>query len=153
MDKNQREYYKKKYKHLNLYFSHGPGWDHLTLTAAQILDSYWPSIPFWMKHLWAYLMGHGVCYRRLGKILCKLRIARYFDKPSFFLQIKEKFGTLRLYCTPSPNSITFLENASCSICEKCGSNRDIGNTEGWIKTLCKECGKDNPTWYPIRIIF
>lgn len=56
-----------------------------------------------------------------------------------FVQIKEKFGTLRLYCDGG-NSVTshlvrYAELLSSVTCEKCGCpGRRI--SLGWIKTLC-----------------
>jgi hypothetical protein len=63
------------------------------------------------------------------------------DKLPKVLQIKEKFGTLRLYFNRSDeviNAITlFAENLSCTTCEKCGN---VGETYriGWFQTLCPE---------------
>lgn len=150
MTDKDRNYYKKRYRHLNLYFAHGRGWDRLTLSAAQVLDSYWPSIPFWLKHLWSWSIQPGHYYKRLGNILCKLNIHK-LDPPSYkFVQIKEKFGSLRLYCDTTPDIISIIETASHTMCEECGSTREIGITSsGWIKTLCKECGKSHKDWKPI----
>ena len=63
-------------------------------------------------------------------------------KPS---QIKEKWGGLRFYCSPSEHipehiykMIKKAEELSYHICEKCGSPKDVGRTtSGWITTLCK----------------
>jgi len=151
MTDKERNYYRNKYSHINLCFAHGRGWDQLTLSAAIILDSYWPKwMPFWLKHLWSWAIIPGYYYKRLGKILCKLDI-HWLDPPSFkFSQIKEKYGSLCLYCISTPSIIDILENASHTICEECGSTREIGNTSGgWIKTLCKECGKSHDDWKPI----
>ena len=45
-----------------------------------------------------------------------------------------------------------MERTSHLTCEECGSTEKIGNTEGWIKTLCEKCGKSNKSWYPIKLI-
>ena len=80
------------------------------------------------------------------------------------VQVKEKFGTLRFYtsgkegdfdrlvksgeisqkewdrrCGTQDGMISFAEFLSGSICEKCGSNQDVKQTEGWIYTRCPEC--------------
>lgn len=59
-------------------------------------------------------------------------------------QIKEKFGALRIEVGNYPeelrNMVEAAENASVTICEKCGapgSLRDCGG--GWYHTLCDEC--------------
>jgi len=59
------------------------------------------------------------------------------------IQVKEKFGTLRFYIHGGNNeqyaAIHFAELLSGDICERCGSNQEVTQTQGWIKTLCKEC--------------
>lgn len=66
------------------------------------------------------------------------------------VQVKEKFGLLRIYADPFntslENFITELEHLSSSICERCGTveNVDTRPSRGkfWIKTLCVECRKE-----------
>lgn len=66
------------------------------------------------------------------------------------VQVKEKFGGLRFYTNISSNeqeaAISFAESLSYKICENCGTMQNIGQTKGWVSTLCKECAKDNKTW-------
>ena len=141
MDKKERKYYEKKYRHLNLYFDHGKGWDHLTLAAARDLDSYWPKwMPFWLKHLWVNSIGKGYRLTNFGVFLTKLKLDFLVNTPNKFLQIKEKFGELRLYTSGNHSKvISALESISYQTCENCGSMSQIGHTSGWIFTLCKEC--------------
>jgi len=147
MTKKERDFYQKRYAHVNLWFAHGEGWDELTLAAAQILDGLWPAIPFWLKHMWANFIGKGV-YLKHPKLQKLFHIP---DKPAYFEQIKEKFGNLRLYCIPYLSSISALEFASYMKCEKCGTRKEIGHTTGWIKTLCKKCAIEKTGWHPIKI--
>lgn len=60
-------------------------------------------------------------------------------------QVKEKFGGLCFYVEcASPEIyaiIHFAESISHSICEECGSTKNIGHTNGWITTLCEDCSK------------
>jgi len=61
-------------------------------------------------------------------------------------QVKEKFGGLRFYTNSSTETqdviISFAENVSLSICEKCGITEGVVQTDKeWIKTLCKTCVK------------
>jgi len=71
-------------------------------------------------------------------------------------QVKEKFGTLRFYYTTVSvegkehterqygaidGRIEFAELLSESICEKCGSNHNVTQTEGRITSLCENCIK------------
>lgn len=59
-------------------------------------------------------------------------------------QIKEKFGTLRLYCDNVNDYvrgiIDLAEAMSAETCEVCGSR---GNCVGgkWVQTLCRECSQ------------
>lgn len=59
-----------------------------------------------------------------------------------FTQIKEKFGTLRIYHNSDDpyidGLISMAESMSGSVCEKCG-NKGYMNTKGWISTLCEPC--------------
>lgn len=156
MTDKEREKYIKRYRHLNLYFEHGRGWDHLTLAAAVSLDSQWPHwMPNWFKRFNNYLL-----YAHKGRSL--VRTTKYYSliKKLFhfikeyprFTQIKEKFGDLRLYNYGGSNIINMLENASNLTCEECGATSDIGTTKGWIKTLCRKCAKDEPSWEQIEIL-
>ena len=59
-------------------------------------------------------------------------------------QVKEKFGTLRFYVSagtePQFSLINFAEFLSGSICEKCGTTKNVEQTKGgWIQTLCTWC--------------
>lgn len=62
------------------------------------------------------------------------------------VQVKEKYGLLRFYTngeTPKQSGyINFAEYISGNICEKCGSNKNVKQTEGWIVTLCEDCMKE-----------
>lgn len=66
-------------------------------------------------------------------------------------QIKEKFGGLRFYYEGGDDFcvgiVRFIENHSYNICESCGTNQDIGYTEGWISTVCRKCSENyKNTW-------
>lgn len=75
------------------------------------------------------------------------------DKKRFgFLQVKEKFGKLRIYCTGYGNG--HLENIaewlSGYICEYCGKEprakdgkRIVWTTDGWITHLCEDCAREH----------
>lgn len=60
-----------------------------------------------------------------------------------FMQIKQKFGTLRMYYIGGDEFISgviaAVEEKSCKTCEQCG-NPGSRNMEGyWITTLCERC--------------
>ena len=58
------------------------------------------------------------------------------------VQIKEKFGCLRVYYEGGDDyiygSIRMAENVSSKICERCG-NKGEARKGSWIKVLCDEC--------------
>ena len=59
------------------------------------------------------------------------------------VQIKEKFGTLRIYIDNIDENqqilINLIENLSCKVCEFCGTFKDVTlYKKGWWKTLCPE---------------
>lgn len=60
-------------------------------------------------------------------------------------QVKEKFGSLRFYIwtgtAEQHAQISLAEFMSGSICENCGTTKDVGHTEGWISTLCRQCAE------------
>lgn len=63
-----------------------------------------------------------------------------------FVQIKEKLGGLRLYVNTTVEAafdvIDEAEEQSYKICEECGSQENVTQTEGWIYTRCTECIKE-----------
>ena len=66
-------------------------------------------------------------------------------------QVKEKFGGLRFYVEGASDKqyavISWAESLSYGICENCGSTKDIGQTQHWITTICKDCYTKNPDTY------
>jgi hypothetical protein len=56
------------------------------------------------------------------------------------LQIKEKFGALRLYVTgqnPTIDEIiNHFEERSRTVCEECGAPGSTRNSNGWLSTVC-----------------
>jgi hypothetical protein len=68
--------------------------------------------------------------------------------PLVFSQVKEKFGTLRIYSYGGDQFcegvIAMAERMSAVTCEHCGLPGKINNN-GWITTLCSSCRKEeNP---------
>ena len=60
-----------------------------------------------------------------------------------FIQVKEKFGGLRVYCTHETERIDGMifvaETIADKTCEECGSRKNVSKTKGWITTLCADC--------------
>jgi hypothetical protein len=59
-----------------------------------------------------------------------------------FDQVKQKFGTLRIYNDGGNEAIEKLieeaEKASASICEVCGKDGSLASAGGWFKVVCNE---------------
>ena len=59
-----------------------------------------------------------------------------------FIQVKEKFGTLRVYTSGESDLqfeiIRIFEDLSGRTCESCGKPGELRNG-GWMTTLCDDC--------------
>lgn len=89
---------------------------------------------------WGIECGEG-WYNILDEMMAK--IAALPPPEGFcFSQIKEKFGTLRVYTDGWSEEInTIIDEAeakSAVTCESCGKPGKI-NQGGWLKCLCEEC--------------
>ena len=51
--------------------------------------------------------------------------------------VKEKYGALRIECTPSTDLEEEFEERSTTICEECGQPGELRDLN-WIRTLCDE---------------
>lgn len=65
------------------------------------------------------------------------------EEPLRFVQIKEKFGTLRMYTAGSDDyvygAVDMAETISGRTCEACGKPARVRNSGMWLKTLCEDC--------------
>jgi len=62
-------------------------------------------------------------------------------------QIKEKFGTLRFYCSGDGADdvgklIERAEQESGVTCERCGTKDKVTTKGSWLLTLCPKCRKE-----------
>ena len=85
--------------------------------------------------------------RAFGKIMLEeyrdvLIRHKYLDKFQW-IQVKEKYGTLRLYSNAAPEEVLELESKydyiSGYICISCGRINVPVITQGWIEPLCETC--------------
>lgn len=91
---------------------------------------------------WGLAIGNG--WANLFETLCR-DIKAVNPGPDFaFMQVKEKFGGLRTYCSLYNDQIEKLieeaEANSFKTCESCGTTENV--TVGglnWIQTLCNNC--------------
>jgi hypothetical protein len=86
---------------------------------------------------------HGDGWYGILRAACK-EIARHAGPHFQFTQVKEKYGTLRLYFVGGDSYcegvIDMAEAMSAVTCEQCG-NPGKPNDGGWITTLCEGCRK------------
>lgn len=66
------------------------------------------------------------------------------DEQIKFLQIKEKYGGLRIYTNFGNKELYDMidkaEDESYQVCETCGSREDVGlKFDGWYETMCHKC--------------
>jgi len=96
---------------------------------------------------WGIECGAG-WYNIIDQLSAKL-FEIYNDKIEY-TQIKEKFGTLRVYVDVLDDSIQFkdvfdiigeYEVMSSKICEICGAEGKTISTRGWLKTVCETHAK------------
>lgn len=63
------------------------------------------------------------------------------------LQVKEKYGTLRVYVSSASDAIfdriDQAELESAATCEICGKPGKLRGTH-WVETLCDDCAKEAP---------
>lgn len=67
-------------------------------------------------------------------------VMKEHGEPVYFTQIKEKFGTLRVYVDGgdqiSSSLIREAEQKSAKVCEKCGKAGRLRKTKGWVFSRC-----------------
>lgn len=66
------------------------------------------------------------------------------ERPIEFMQIKEKWGGLRIYVNYGTKELYDMiekaETDSYDVCEICGSREDVGEKyDGWYNTWCHKC--------------
>jgi hypothetical protein len=95
----------------------------------------------------AFGIEHGDGWYGILRAACVLidRHEKQRSEPQFrFTQVKEKFGTLRLYNAGfddyTDGVVEMAESMSAVTCEQCG-DPGTQNKDGWISTLCEGCRK------------
>lgn len=97
-------------------------------------------------------VGDG--WEPLLRRLCEGLRAAGLEERFLFLQIKEKWGLLRIYWdigdaegAPVGNAgydsaeglVNEAEEESQKVCEECGSREGVTTEGGWLRTLCSRC--------------
>lgn len=85
---------------------------------------------------WALDVGEG------WRPIVRKAIADIKARGGTIIQVKEKFGGLRLYCQGEDREIYHIAHdaeAACeSRCEYCGNPGKL-RSNAWLKTLCDDC--------------
>ena len=85
--------------------------------------------------------GNG-WYNLIDELMSKIL---ELDKGCIVVQVKQKFGGLRVYIEPTNDKpydlIIEYEAKSYLICEECGKYGELRNDRSYVKTLCKGCNK------------
>ena len=65
------------------------------------------------------------------------------ENPPQIVQVKEKFGDLRIYITSYTVDSEFIVNEAArkasTVCEDCGAPGEKSAPRGWLKILCPDC--------------
>ena len=95
---------------------------------------------------WGFETGDG-WYWLIDK-LCEMLMwdpetGKHLEDPPVATQVKSKYGTLRFYVQsasdPQYAFISMAEHMSGTICESCGTTKDVFQTDGWVRTTCNAC--------------
>ncbi len=84
-----------------------------------------------------YCECHEGWYRIIWQLIYSL-VNKGWDG-RYFMQIKEKFGALRVYVQVPEHLYHFVDNAesrSRITCEICGDEGRLCRTDNWLKTRC-----------------
>ncbi len=92
---------------------------------------------------------YGIIFDAFDKIQKHLNKIRNWKLRKEFrvVQVKEKFGGLRIYCNYETEYISDVIDEAVEIayqtCELCGTtnNVDMRLVNGWYSTLCEKCAK------------
>jgi len=106
------------------------------------------------------LMGFGICcedgWYWLIEQLCSVLqkgTDKYEDPQAVAFQVKQKWGGLRFYVDGANDKqramISLVENMSLSICEDCGTMKNVKLVgKSWLRTLCEDCEEKNKNESP-----
>jgi hypothetical protein len=142
-----------KYKYLGYAYSDMAGWTDIVKNLLYTLDKvtrpWW--FPLWLVNSLYYLStGNSVVlirswfwYNFFENVIRKYILKEYVS----ITDIKEKWGTLRIYYSGSKLPSDLIDSAiedSYNVCYNCGKhdNCEIIAVKGWDTNLCKQCKND-----------
>ena len=97
-----------------------------------------------MEPITLFGIEHGPGWNHITEALCDGLSKTFKNKtdPPVIQQIKQKFGTLRVYMSHVDEEadilIDFAESLASNTCEKCGKPGKL-NDKGWWMVLCEGC--------------
>ena len=78
-----------------------------------------------------------------GKLIEEVYAILAAHDEAVVLQIKEKFGMLRVYTCNIPDDVetqlTAIENKSAEVCDVCGEPGAVISRDGWYMARCSAC--------------
>lgn len=90
----------------------------------------------WYKLMWDFMEELEEHYKLKNEDINTLCIS----------QIKEKYGTLRIYVSNYIDGVYEIiekyEDKSEVVCDICGEHGSLHIKNGWVKTLCKKCAAE-----------
>jgi len=105
------------------------------------------------RSLMESLMAFGCeCGDGWYPIIDKLFSNLSMDPSLEVIQVKEKFGGLRVYLNSYTDEadrlIAEAELQALATCEVCGEEGTLGSTGYWLSTRCPKCAP--PNWTPVK---
>lgn len=147
--------FSKKYRHIGYSYASVPKFwkpiveKHLVRIEKIMWPQWW--MPKFIKRSISWLSNGGSVVRIKYRWAYKIR--EYLTGHQIIQDIKEKYGTLRIYGyygKEIDDIITQAEKDCQNTCQDCGSNNDVDHIDnGWVYVLCQEC-RDRPEFSPKR---
>ena len=150
-------------------FECNEGWYYILVSLFEAIDNHIKNYYRNTEKLFKYSIFNSILnnipkysklYRKLYNLFDKYISRKPLAEFVFQItQIKEKYGTLRVYYYGGDQYVEALidnaEHMSYYTCEFCGATKNVGQTKGWIYTICKDCALNDKrinieNWIPIK---
>lgn len=123
-------------------FSCGDGWFNIIDSLCNTIQQHIKNVQQTIK--WTEKWNANVEDPNFEWVAFSPREKREVPKPvtqPVAIQVKEKFGTLRVYYTGGDSfvrgAVDMAENQSAVTCEMCGAPGELSTKNMWLKTLCE----------------
>lgn len=104
--------------------------------------TWYDDIPYGWRKAFGKEMSDEI--KKIGKAYLKSHKGQKWKDILYWEQIKEKYGTLRLYAAtikPIEDILTKYEYLSMGYCIECGKPAEY-RTLGWVEYVCNDCAKN-----------